>query len=468
MVSQRVLNNWSVKSRRTQPLPYGAASHSGSPMKPSPSTFAFILAAGIAAGCSGDSSTTDATISDGGVDDSSGVADTSVADTTVADTAIEDTAVEDTAVADTAIEDTAVADTAVEDTTVEDTAVEDTTVADITPTDVATDSAPTDVATDSAPTDVATDTAPTDVSLSGTDSTAGILCAFSDSGDQRLVYELVNRRTGVNRPIDAVLGFNFAWTCGAEQRSLSGNGVPNHTVADGAFATAISAQSISYAVSLAPELTDGITAVREPGFALNGIKFEPATAGTCPDDAEVDTECDYGAGSDTWQMVATPGDVSPWRFGFGVDENDAHVQPNGQYHYHGNPVRFVDALNPDFATSMTLVGWATDGFPIYPLYGYSNPNDAGSVLAIMQSSYRTVDTPAAGRPSVADFPLGHFEQDWTYVAGSGDLDECNGRFGATPEFPDGIYHYYITPTYPSVQRCVRGTSAPGTGGPPRP
>jgi hypothetical protein len=40
--------------------------------------------------------------------------------------------------------------------------------------------------------------------------------------------------------------------------------------------------------------------------------------------------------------------------------------------------------------------------------------------------------------------------------GSGDLDECNGRMGVTPEFPDGIYHYYATDSYPFFQRCVKG------------
>ncbi|MEM5480850.1 YHYH protein [Pseudoalteromonas fuliginea] len=35
-------------------------------------------------------------------------------------------------------------------------------------------------------------------------------------------------------------------------------------------------------------------------------------------------------------------------------------------------------------------------------------------------------------------------------------DECNGRVGVTPEFPQGIYHYYATDTYPFFQRCVKG------------
>ena len=71
------------------------------------------------------------------------------------------------------------------------------------------------------------------------------------------------------------------------------------------------------------------------------------------------------------------------------------------------------------------------------------------------------------RPSVDVYSLGTFAQDWEYVEGSGDLDECNGRFGVTPEFPDGIYHYYATDTYPYFQRCVTGDVGDVAGGPPQ-
>ena len=53
--------------------------------------------------------------------------------------------------------------------------------------------------------------------------------------------------------------------------------------------------------------------------------------------------------------------------------------------------------------------------------------------------------------------MGTLTQDYEYVAGLGDLDECNGRTGVTPEFPGGIYHYYVTEGYPYIQRCVKGS-----------
>jgi hypothetical protein len=114
--------------------------------------------------------------------------------------------------------------------------------------------------------------------------------------------------------------------------------------------------------------------------------------------------------------------------------------------------------------AMTLVGYALDGFPIYARYGYTTATDATSALKVMQGSYRLKATADTGRPSATTYPLGAFRQDYEYVAGLGDLDECNGRTGVTPEFPQGTYHYYITDSYPFIQRCVKGTAASGSGG----
>ena len=37
---------------------------------------------------------------------------------------------------------------------------------------------------------------------------------------------------------------------------------------------------------------------------------------------------------------------------------------------------------------MTLVGWASDGFPVYARYGYIDPNDSTSELISLQPSWR--------------------------------------------------------------------------------
>jgi hypothetical protein len=106
---------------------------------------------------------------------------------------------------------------------------------------------------------------------------------------------------------------------------------------------------------------------------------------------------------------------------------------------------------------VALLGFAMDGFPVYARYGYTTASDASSAVKVIVPSYRKKATPDAGRPSTTTFPMGTFTQDYEYAAGSGDLDECNGRTGVTPEFPNGTYHYYVTDAFPYIQRCLKGT-----------
>ena len=124
---------------------------------------------------------------------------------------------------------------------------------------------------------------------------------------------------------------------------------------------------------------------------------------------------------------------------------------------------------------MVLVGYAADGFPIYALYGYSDGQDSGATIIENTSSYRLK---SGERPSDGGNPGGHydgtFSADYEYVPGSGTLDECNGRFTVTPEFPEGTYAYFLTAEWPVVPRMVRGVPdasalrrGPGERGPRR-
>ena len=61
----------------------------------------------------------------------------------------------------------------------------------------------------------------------------------------------------------------------------------------------------------------------------------------------------------------------------------------------------------------------------------------------MTSSYLGNSTRPNG-PSTTTYPIGTFIQDWVFTDGSGTLDENNGRFCITPEYPDGTYAYFIT------------------------
>ena len=270
----------------------------------------------------------------------------------------------------------------------------------------------------------------------------------------------------------------FSWTSDELNRILSGNGIPNHEV--GTFPNpncpnTISEQSINQTFTLCPTLVseEGNYGVGGPlgasAYAINSVKFDPATAGRCDDDGV----CSLAQGQGQWNIEALGHET----FDFGDDMNHAHVQPTGEYHYHGMPELLMDLLGND--QSMTLVGWASDGFPVYARYGYSDANDSSSQLISLQPSWRLKTEPDEGRPDTLTaleggpgqgtnnpnipIPMGAFTQDFEYVEGQGDLDECNGRIGVTPEFPEGIYYYMVTDDFPYFSRCLKGDFASAGG-----
>lgn len=96
-------------------------------------------------------------------------------------------------------------------------------------------------------------------------------------------------------------------------------------------------------------------------------------------------------------------------------------------------------LNNDFASDpyhSPIIGWAYDGSPIYGPYGYDTPE--GGQVRRMTSGYELEEQD--NRPN---FKLGLFINDYQF-RGNGDLDRNNGRFCITPEFPNGVYAYFMT------------------------
>ena len=206
------------------------------------------------------------------------------------------------------------------------------------------------------------------------------------------------------------------------KRIIKSNGIPDHEV--GRFPNrgnpnGIQAQNYHYEVALKPQFArEAVVLVRQPfGIALNGVLFDPGTAEFFQRDR-----------NSKWNYEALSGAVK-----LGLDQNHAHVQPNGAYHYHGLPSKLFEMLSGGEQV-MTLIGWAADGFPIYGLYGTKDPLDAGSEIVELKSSYQIK---AGARPRGSDSPGGDYDGtftiDYEYVDSSGDLDECGGRFGVTPE-----------------------------------
>jgi len=99
-----------------------------------------------------------------------------------------------------------------------------------------------------------------------------------------------------------------------------------------------------------------------------------------------------------------------------LDSCNGHPNPMGAYHYHGLPTCITATVDAADGPSH-LIGIAFDGYPIY-----GNRDQNGRVLAVSE------------------------------------LDACNGIESATPEFPNGVYHYVLmdTPDAASSIRCFTG------------
>lgn len=109
-----------------------------------------------------------------------------------------------------------------------------------------------------------------------------------------------------------------------------------------------------------------------------------------------------------------------------------------------------------------ILGFAFDGYPIYGPFGYTDSETPESGVSLMTSSY-VVKEDDSHRPNqwkytnaiiVEDISYnltaGAFIEDFEYTEGSGLLDQYNGRYAITPEYPEGTYAYYMTFTSPSM------------------
>ena len=142
-----------------------------------------------------------------------------------------------------------------------------------------------------------------------------------------------------------------------------------------------------------------------------------------------------------------------------------HSGPGGTYHYHWdmNCVYWTPEAGQDMtdyhwtlidsSQHSPIIGWSFDGYPIYGMYGWDSNQD----VTMVKSSYQ-LKSGGDGYDGI---------DDWEYVHEMGDLDQCNGMFGPTPEYPDGIYHYVSTPLSGSTNTHVDtdGTTVPMVGFP---
>lgn len=131
-----------------------------------------------------------------------------------------------------------------------------------------------------------------------------------------------------------------------------------------------------------------------------------------------------------------------------------HPDGGGRYHHHLMP-SCLYTISP--LVHAPIVGYAFDGFPVYGPHGYAQSNGSGGIKRIASSyrlrniTQRTTLPNGTALPAnrygplvSATYPLGYYVEDYEYVSGLGDLDQYNGRFIITPEYPNGIYAYFVT------------------------
>lgn len=188
------------------------------------------------------------------------------------------------------------------------------------------------------------------------------------------------------------------------------------------------------------------------GVAVNGIPFDPAAA--------------------EWWSEQRPAywSKNPLQHPdmiFDLDCHNGHVQPNGAYHYHALPVGLYQSLGGKLPekilvnlAKMVMLGWAFDGAPVYgPICEKEMTQKIDANWWVPKSGYTHRDGPRVtpdGSSAPPGVYNGDFVQDYEYsMSGSSYLDQCNGHYGTTPEFAEGVYHYHITIEFPYIPRCFK-------------
>ena len=243
--------------------------------------------------------------------------------------------------------------------------------------------------------------------------------------------------------------------------TISTNGLPNHDFHSGPGCCA-SEQDSTWVIPLEPTndsmcnpsvSSDGCTMAPERGaiaFAVNGVAIYG------PED---------GPGGDA--VAGQEGAYEEDRQHVWLGLCHGHSGPGGEYHYHADancvhwhPEGEQTWLNYSMESSRTaaehspIIGFALDGYSIYGFVGW----DENGEVSEMTSSYRLKDG-ETGYNGIDDYE---------YVAELGDLDSCNGHYGATPDWPEGIYHYHSTWEngeggigFPYFINCYRGELSSG-------
>ncbi len=234
---------------------------------------------------------------------------------------------------------------------------------------------------------------------------------------------------------------------------LQSNSIPNHNTGEGSarnFVAPVTEIDWTYKINRNPKKEPTATPLTQRSYdaiLLNGVVVDILSAGCYrPNGMRVDKNGNVAIGcQSTEKWLLDP--LAP-NAGFGADKHHAHTQPNGQYHYHGNPMAMFDDKPGE--NGSPIIGFAADGFPIYGSYF----KDKTGKVRKAKSGYSLKQ---GNRPSSETAPGGKYDgmyiDDYEFT-NSGDLDACNGMT------VNGQYGYFVTDSYPWVIKCFSGKPDP--------
>lgn len=238
-------------------------------------------------------------------------------------------------------------------------------------------------------------------------------------------------------------------TAGPDSCQVTANSIPNYDFNDSTahFATDVAEITTSFNITRSPKIASSSTDLSLLTYGavmLNGVVLDQVANGCyMPDAADADHDGNVANGCGLWVdwRLDALGKIS-----LGADSHNAHTQPDGLYHYHGNPYALYDT--EDKTKASPVIGFAADGFPIYgPRY-----IDETTGQVVEATSGYTIKS--GNRPTGDNSPGGSY--DGTYVqdyefTDAGSLDKCNGKT------VNGEYGYYVTESYPYIMGCYSGT-----------
>ncbi len=236
---------------------------------------------------------------------------------------------------------------------------------------------------------------------------------------------------------------------GSDSCRITANAIPNYDFNDStaSFASDVAEQSITLNVPRNPKIANSssdLSLLSYGAVMLNGVVLDQVANGCyMPDDASADRDGNIANGCGLWVdwRLDPLGKVS-----LGADSHNAHTQPGGLYHYHGNPYALYDTEGTTKASP--VIGFAADGFPIF------GPRFVDETTGEVVEATSGYTIKSGSRPTADSSPGGSYDgsyiQDYEFT-NAGNLDKCNGRT------VDGEYGYYVTETYPYIMGCYTGT-----------